>query len=252
MSQRITFSNSNNTTVGIFKKFCRIKGISLSSGISFVMDATAPLLEKIISHHNDANEIEKIISQAYLLPTNPPIRSVPVRSQEEYYLAIWNTHIRYTIDSLDHNRYKHNSSNRRIGNNEKKSIRESQGKIIEKYNAKKGIFIYIDRRISYAYKLSAGHSNLIMIKETSYDGVFFDFSKMIIVPILELITLGIDEAVSRKNDNVKIQCICWIPVYYINNKALIIPIVHEDDASALTKNGEKIIIVEPFKDEIDM
>lgn len=75
---------------------------------------------------------------------------------------------------------------------------------------------------------------------------------MIIAPILDLITLGIDETVRRKNDNKTVQCICWIPVYYINNKALMIPVVHEDDVSASTKNGGKIIIVEPFKDEVKM
>ncbi|ELY4512689.1 hypothetical protein SMZ78_004041 [Cronobacter dublinensis] len=252
MSQRITYSTPNNTTVETLRKYSRLKKCSLSAVISLATDAVAPVLEKIISHYDEANEIENNLFQACFFSKNRPVRSIPVRSQEEYYLAIWNTYIKYNIDNLDHNLYKHNLPNRRIGENEKKKIIENQEGIIDKYNAKKGIFIYLDRRINYAHKLSAGYSNLILIKETSYEDVSFDFSKMIIAPILDLITLGIDETVRRKNDNKTVQCICWIPVCYINNKALMIPVVHEDDVSASTKNGGKIIIVEPFKDEVKM
>ncbi|WP_138100111.1 hypothetical protein [Klebsiella quasipneumoniae] len=87
MSQRVTYSTSNNTTIEIFKKYCRIKKCSLSSAISLATDAVAPILEKIISHHDEANEIENNLFQACLFYKNRPLRSIPVRSQEEYYLA---------------------------------------------------------------------------------------------------------------------------------------------------------------------
>lgn len=120
MSQRITYSTPNNTTVETLRKYSRLKKCSLSAVISLATDAVAPVLEKIISHHDEANEIENNLFQACFFSKNRPLRSIPVRSQEEYYLAIWNTYIKYNIDNLDHNLYKHNLPNRRIGDNEKK------------------------------------------------------------------------------------------------------------------------------------
>jgi hypothetical protein len=64
MSQRITYSTPNNTTVETLRKYSRLKKCSLSAVISLATDAVAPVLEKIISHHDEANEIENNLFQA--------------------------------------------------------------------------------------------------------------------------------------------------------------------------------------------
>lgn len=52
--------------------------------------------------------------------------------------------------------------------------------------------------MNHKHLIAGGLSNIILIKETVYDGCFFDLSSIVIMPIFELITFGV-EAVLKRN-----------------------------------------------------
>ncbi|MDM2778072.1 hypothetical protein OGY18_13120, partial [Citrobacter sp. Cpo142] len=92
--------------------------------------------------------------------------------------------------------------------------------------------------------------NIILIKETVYDGCFFDLSSIVIMPIFELITFGVEAVLKRNKTPPKQSCYCWIPIYYTNDLAVMVPVIAEGDTPQKAMKGGDAIIINPFNGEV--
>jgi hypothetical protein len=138
-----------------------------------------------------------------------------------------------------------------MGRSEKKLIHEKLSCIIKSFHVKKAIFIYTDRRVNHKHLIAGGLSNIILIKETVYDDYFFDFSSIVIMPIFELITFGVEAVLKRNKIHPEQSCYCWIPIYYTNDLAVMVPVIAEGDAPQKAIKGRDAIIINPFNGEVN-
>lgn len=75
--------------------------------------------------------------------------------------------------------------------------------------------------------------------------VVFDLSSIVIMPIFELITFGV-EAVLKEIKLPKQSCYCWIPIYYTNDLAVMVPVIAEGDTTQKAMKGGDAIIINPL------
>ncbi|EOG4179071.1 hypothetical protein ACLB5K_004818, partial [Enterobacter hormaechei] len=105
--------------------------------------------------------------------------------------------------------------------------------------------------VNHKHLIAGGLSNIILIKETVYDGCFFDLSSIVIMPIFELITFGVEEVLKRNKIHHKQSCYCWIPIYYTNDLAVMVPVIAEGDTPQKAMKGGDAIIINPFNGEVN-
>ncbi|SQA30336.1 Uncharacterised protein [Yersinia enterocolitica] len=140
---------------------------------------------------------------------------------------------------------------KRMSNLEIEGIKKTLRNCIEEGEAENVIYIYSDRKVNYAKRLATGLATIQLIKDTMYEGNFFDLSRVVLLPAIELIEYGIDRVLKKHSVNTSFPHICWIPIFYINDKAVMIPVIRESDVASSSKPTGNIIIINPFADMIN-
>lgn len=96
--------------------------------------------------------------------------------------------------------------------------------------------------------LTEGIGVILLLRKVVHNDIFFDIKRAILVPIIELISYRIDSILEKHNINTSFPHICWIPIYYINNKAVVIPVIRKCDVSLAAKSEGETIIINPFNE----
>jgi len=144
------------------------------------------------------------------------------------------------------NDIKNSLPDKRMSNVEKEEIKKKLKNCIEGTEAKNAIYIYTDRKVSYAKRLATGFATIHFFKDTSYEDYFFNLSRVALLPAIELIEHGIDSVLRKHSVNTSFPHICWIPIFYINDKAVMIPVIQERDVPSSLRSGGNFIIINPF------
>ncbi|WP_155412643.1 hypothetical protein [Yersinia intermedia] len=143
---------------------------------------------------------------------------------------------------------KNSLPDQRMSNLEKEEIKKTLRNCIKDTEVKNAIYIYTDRKVNYAKRLATGLATIQLIKDIMYEGNFFDLSRVVLFPAIELIEYGIESVLKRHSINISFPHVCWIPIFFINDKAVMIPVIRERDVPSSTKSGGNIIIINPFAD----
>ncbi|HDL7825292.1 TPA: hypothetical protein PXP39_002439 [Yersinia enterocolitica] len=133
-----------------------------------------------------------------------------------------------------------------MSNLEKEEIKKTLRNCIEGTEANNVIYIYTDRKVNYAKRLATGLATIQLIKDTMYEGNFFDLSRVVLLPAIELIEYGIDRVLKKHSVNTSFPHICWIPIFYINDKAVMIPVIQDRDVPSSLRSEGNFIIINPF------
>ncbi|ELY6228063.1 hypothetical protein SNQ26_001221 [Cronobacter malonaticus] len=133
-----------------------------------------------------------------------------------------------------------------MSNLEKEAIKRTLSNCIEGTEANNAIYIYTDRKVNYAKRLATGIATIQLIKDTMYEGKFFDLNRIVLLPIIELMEYGTDSVLKRHSVNTSFPHICWIPIFYINDKAVMIPVIQERDVPSSLRSEGNFIIINPF------
>ncbi len=231
MSMRVTFSTNYTSTIYYYKRVSKASGKSLSSIISEELNRAA------LSHSK---------KQIPMIKDN----SHKKKTDSEFYQKAWKTHILLPKDILDAMSVKNNVIENKMSNFEKDTIKEKFSDLIDSSETQNAIYIYINRNVSYARRLSAGIGTILLLRKTMHEDVFFDIKKAVLIPIIELISYRMDSILEKHSINFSFPHICWIPIYYINDQAVMIPVIRKCDISFATKSEGEIIIINPFDDVI--
>ncbi|EPE4835621.1 hypothetical protein ACSIZT_000943 [Yersinia enterocolitica] len=141
---------------------------------------------------------------------------------------------------------KNSLPDNRMSNLEKEEIKKTLRNCIEGTEANNVIYIYTDRKVNYAKRLATGIATIQLIKDTMYEGKFFDLNRVVLLPIIELMEYGTDSVLKRHSVNTSFPHICWIPIFYINDKAVMIPVIQERDVPSSLRSEGNFIIINPF------
>ncbi|MFQ6280002.1 hypothetical protein [Yersinia enterocolitica] len=133
-----------------------------------------------------------------------------------------------------------------MSNLEKEEIKKTLRNCIEGTEANNAIYIYTDRKVNYAKRLATGIATIQLIKDIMYEGKFFDLNRVVLLPIIELMEYGTDSVLKRHSVNTSFPHICWIPIFYINDKAVMIPVIQERDVPSSLRSEGNFIIINPF------
>ncbi|EMX2296584.1 hypothetical protein AAGT50_001937, partial [Escherichia coli O4:H1] len=159
------------------------------------------------------------------------------------------SHIKYEYDVLDRKIFPHESTRNAMGVAEKKGIKENATLMLEYYKVEKAICIYTNRKVSHTLNRAGGFYKTILIKTSVFGDYFFDFCNSVCLPIDELIEYGTKETVRRHQIRSTGFCTFHIPIFYINNKAVIVPVLRTEEVSQSSRTGGDVIIINPFEDE---
>ncbi|HDU5302224.1 TPA: hypothetical protein RFV03_001115 [Klebsiella quasipneumoniae subsp. similipneumoniae] len=143
---------------------------------------------------------------------------------------------------------RNNVNTNRMCRFEKKKIKVKLEEIIEDGEIKNAIYIYTERKLNHERWLTEGIGVILLLRKSVHNDIFFDIKRAILVPIIELISYRIDSILEKHNINTSFPHICWIPIYYINNKAVVIPVIRKCDVSLAAKSEGETIIINPFNE----
>ncbi|WP_138089242.1 hypothetical protein [Cedecea neteri] len=149
----------------------------------------------------------------------------------------------HTLDAME---FKHNVKNNDMSKLEKKEIKNKLEDLINTIDINNAIYIYTDRKVNNARRLAAGIGKILLLRKTAHDDVFFDIKKAILLPVIELISYRMDTVLDNHGVNTSFPHICWIPICYLNNKAVMIPVIRKRDVSLMTKPEGEVVIINPF------
>ncbi len=166
----------------------------------------------------------------------------------EFYEEIWQKSILIPQNTLDAIEFKNNVKRNEMNRIEKKKIKEKLEDIINNTGICNAIYIYTDRKVNNVKRIAAGIGSILLLKKTVHDDVFFDIKKAILLPAIELISYRMDTVLENHGVNANFPHICWVPIYYINNKAVMIPVVRKQDVSLMTKPEGEVVIINPFSE----
>lgn len=166
----------------------------------------------------------------------------------EIYEGIWQESILIPQNTLDAMEFKNNVKRNEMSKLEKEKIKEKLEDVINNTGVCNVIYIYTDRKVNNARRLAAGIGSILLLRKTVHDDVFFDIKKTILIPVIELISYRMDIVLESHGVNTNFPHICWVPVYYINNKAVMIPVVRKKDVSLMTKPEGEVVIINPFSE----
>jgi hypothetical protein len=85
MKKRITFSANKKSTIDAIDDYSRAKGYSRSEVISFLLNATAPVLNKITSQYHIAQTLESTLGCIFEEKESLTARSEPKLTYEEFF-----------------------------------------------------------------------------------------------------------------------------------------------------------------------
>lgn len=143
---------------------------------------------------------------------------------------------------------KNNTNKKEMSKFEKTEIKEKLENIINNRDIHNAIYIYTERKINNTRKLATGIGEILLLKKTVHEDIFFDIKKAILVPVIQLITYRIDTVLEDHDVNTDFPHICWISIYYINSNAVIIPVICKRDISLMNKPAGEIVIINPFSE----
>ena len=166
----------------------------------------------------------------------------------EFYEEIWQERILIPQNALDSMEFKNNVKRNEMNKLEKEKIKEKLEDIINNTGVCNAIYIYTERKVNNVRRLAVGIGSILLLRKTVHDDVFFGIKKAILIPALELIAYRIDTALENHGVNTNFPHICWIPIYYINNKAVMIPVIRKKDVSLMTKPEGEVVIINPFSE----
>ncbi|AJJ11932.1 hypothetical protein CH64_1536 [Yersinia rohdei] len=164
----------------------------------------------------------------------------------EFYEEIWRKSILIPQNIIDAMELKKNVNTGKLSKFEKEKIKEKLECMINDGDIRNAVYIYINREANNENRLSVGIGTILLIRKTVHDNIFFDINKAILIPIIELISCRMDSVLENHAVNTSFPHICWIPIYYINSKAVMIPVIRKCDSSLMTKSEGEIIIINPF------
>jgi len=129
MAQPTSINIRNSETLRVLDEYCKIRGISRSSAIRALLDATVPILKDITSHYQLADELDKrLLSGIYKQAIIPKRNTV---AAEKYCLEIWNNYLHvkneYEFDSSNQTKWlreprAHRRRDRKLGKAESRHI----------------------------------------------------------------------------------------------------------------------------------
>ncbi|MHA3510520.1 hypothetical protein ACX1G9_04130 [Yersinia enterocolitica] len=246
MSKKVTINFKDESLIAAIDNFCYVKDITRSAGCELGLKAVVPFFNKITSCHYEAKQIEEILLRQSINEHISQVRSTPEITREEFFLTVWNTHIKNTlwIPSIENSQKKTNDGS--MGKLEKKSITERLEVLVDANRAEAAIHIHTDRITDDNSQYVKGYSNTILLKETSYGEYYFDINNIVVLPISELIIFGVKGVLKRKDIYFSNPYICWINIYHTNNLAVMLPIICKAELPQCTKNEKKIILINPF------
>lgn len=266
MAKPTSINISNSTTLRILDEYCKTRGISRSSAISALLDATAPILKDITNHYQLADELNKRLLSGVYKRDSVPRRNVV--AAEKHCLEIWRDklHVKneYEFDSKNYYTYHlskkpHYRRDKRLGKVENRRITDICKNCIlrEKKPVKYVCFVYVERIFFSENELLglcqdptnsdsnellvAGDAVILLAKDVLYDGYFFDLSKAIIIDVVDLIPSGINGITKTLNEP---SAYCWVPIMYSGSIAVIVPVFKIDpDSEPKLKKPQVITIV---------
>ena len=65
------------------------------------------------------------------------------------------------------------------------------------------------------------------------------------------VTFGVEAVLKRNKTPPKQSCYCWIPIYYTNDLAVMVPVIAEGDTPQKAMKGGDAIIINPFNGEVN-
>lgn len=166
----------------------------------------------------------------------------------EFYEGIWQERILIPQNTLDAMEFKNNVKRNEMNKLEKEKIKEKLEDIINNSGVCNAIYIYTDRKVNNERRLAAGIGSILLLRKTVHDDVFFGIKKAILIPAIELIAYRMDTVLENHGINTNFPHICWIPIYYINKKAVMIPVIRKKDVSLMTNPEGEVVIINPFSE----
>lgn len=229
MPMRVTFSTNYASTIEYYKRISKASGQSLSSLLSDEL------------HRASLSHAAKRI---------PIIKDKPTQKKTdiEFYEEVWKKEIlipQYILDAME---FKSNVQNNEMSKLERAKIKDKLEDLINTRDIHNAIYIYTDRKVNNARRLAAGIGTILLLKKIAHDDILFDINKIILIPVIKLISYRMDTVLEDYGVNINFPHICWIPIYYINNKAVMIPVIRKRDVSLMTKLEGGIVIINPFDD----
>ncbi|EMN4465871.1 hypothetical protein RGP45_000427 [Aeromonas hydrophila] len=250
MPKRITFQADRDSTICEIDNYCRAKKLSRSAVISSLLNALVPRLKCINEHYNAANNLESELTNVLgqhdcLLPKQQ--FSI---SAEEHFHQLWIMKIRHPRNIIDYRLHEHQKTKANMEQDEITYIKEMLENIVSKMNVEKAIFIYTDRRVSHKLQKAGGLSNTLLINQSEYDGYFFDFANSTPLPMLDVIAHGLTEALKKHQITISAPCVCWIPIYYVDDMVIVTPVIKATDVKKQKLTMDKTIIINLFGQEV--
>ncbi|MDR7022432.1 hypothetical protein [Aeromonas salmonicida] len=250
MPKRITFQADRDSTICEIDNYCRAKKLSRSAVISSLLNALVPRLKCINAHYSAAKDLERELTnvleqQDCLLP-----QEQFAISAEEHFHQLWIMKIRHPRNIVDYKIHEHKKNKTNMEQDEISYIKEMLENIVNKMAVEKAIFIYTDRRVSHKFQKAGGLSNTLLINQSEYEGYFFDFANSKPLPMLDVIAHGIKEALKRHQATLPIPCVCWIPIYYVDDMVIMTPVIKSTDVKKQKLTMDKAIIINLLGQEV--
>ena len=68
--------------------------------------------------------------------------------------------------------------------------------------------------------------------------------------MLDVIAHGIKEALKRHQATLPIPCVCWIPIYYVDDMVIMTPVIKSTDVKKQKLTMDKAIIINLLGQEV--
>ena len=246
MAKKTTSLSLSEESINIADKIGLVIHKSRSSVFDYAVKALYPLAKQVNYHNNEVKKLEELFLNQSLDVHLHSTRGEPEISREELFLMAWESDIKSPLNILAFEYYRHNTGDGTMGKSEKKSIEEQLKDIVYANRMKGAIHIKTDRIVDKNGPNIKGYAKTILIKETSWNGYFFDLNHIIKLPITSLIIFGVKEVLKREKIHFNAPYVCWINIYNTNDFAIMLPVIREDEVPEYRKNKKAIFIVNPF------
>lgn len=246
MAKKTTSLSISEESINIADRIGSAMHISRSAVFDYAVKALYPLASRISYHSNEVKNLEELFLNQSTDIHLQSVRGTPEITREEFFLAGWESCIKSPLNIFAFEYYRHNTCDETIGKSEKKNIEEQLKDFVDANRVKGAIHIKTDRIVDKNGPYVKGHTKTILIKETSWNGYFFDFNKIITLPITDLIIFGIKEVLKRRAICLNGPYICWINIYHTNDMAVMVPILRLTDVPEQRRQEKIIFIVNPF------
>lgn len=247
MAKKITSLSISEESINIADKIGFALHRSRSAVFDHAVKALYPLARQVYYHNNEVKKLEELFLNQSLDVNLQSTRGEPEISREELFLMGWESSIKSPLNIQAFEHYRHNTRDGTMGKSEKKSIEEQLKYIVDTNRMKGAIHIKTERIIDKNGPNVKGCYKTIFIKETLWNGYFFDLNHIVTLPITSLIIFGVKEVLKREKIYSNAPYICWINIYNTNDQALMVPVIREDEVPEHRKNQKVIFIVNPFR-----